>query len=120
MIGLKIKPNPMPDLRADAEKKINEAFNDEAMRSVHLDQEYAVKRAAAAVIVAGGEATPEFTAEAGLTGVSVAYLAKVVSTKPDTIAQRGLRRRQAIEAVRCAKTPPEIEQIVNSVSKGAS
>lgn len=120
MIGLKIKPNPMPDLRADAERKINEAFNDEHGRSAQRDSEYAVKRAAAAAILAGGEATPEFTAEAALTGVSVVHLAKVVSTKPDTIAQRGLRRRQAIEAVRSAKTPQEIEQIVNSVSKGAS
>lgn len=100
----------MPRLRAEAEMKINARFGPTA-----LDLEHAAKRLEASRVAAGGTSAA-LEAEAALSGTTAAALAAVILTKPDDVLERGLQRRQAILAVRAAKTPAEIAALTVNVT----
>jgi hypothetical protein len=113
---MKIKLQPMldHDYLLGAEEAVNQAINIEATINVQRDQEYALKRKISADVLSKGEeaAPAEFVQEAALMGISVSQLAEVISTKPDEVLARGLRRRADVLAIRSAKQPADIEAIL--------
>lgn len=106
---MRIEIDPMPALRADAERKINEHFNALAAVSIQQDAEHAAKRAEAVK-----DRSPTLEAEAALTGTTGVALAAVIMSKTDNVLTRGLVRRKAVLAARKASTPDELAAILAS------
>lgn len=109
---MKLKLDPMPALRLDAKAKVNAHFNN--LTQPHRDAAYAMKRNAATV---GAPYPAWFTQEATLRGITPAALASLILSKPDVLSQRELRRQRAMLTLDMAKTPAEIDAVVQNISK---
>jgi hypothetical protein len=93
----------MPALRAARRAKVNEAFNSTAQS--HVAQAHAQKRLWAMTN------DPALQPEADLRGITVAELSALILAKPDTFAERELRRQQIMMAIDAARTPAELDAI---------
>jgi hypothetical protein len=111
---VKITIDPMLALRQAAEDKIEGIFNVEASLNIHRDQEHAAKRQAAKAQL-NGEKSDHLEAEAKMTGTRADDLARVILSKPNNVLERGLRRRQALVAVRTANSPAEIDRVLKEL-----
>jgi hypothetical protein len=105
--------DPMPMLRADAEKKVNNHFNSIGAVNAQQDAEHTLKRREAEKIAIGMEPSADFSSMATVEGMTPTTLASVILTKPDDVAQRAIQRRKAILAVRAAKIPAELAFVDN-------
>ena len=110
----------MPEIKADAEQKINSHFMVISSLSVHLDAEHALKRQISEMIAADENYEPpqEFKDEANLIGISTGDLAKIVLAKPNNVMARGLERRSAIISVRNASTPEQVDSVLSKFQLG--
>jgi hypothetical protein len=73
--------------------------------------------------VAAGQPVPaEFAEAAAIEGVNAQELAATILAKPDDVMQRANTRRKAVLAVRAAKTPAELDSVLeqNGVPKDQS
>lgn len=105
---MKISINPLEQLVKRAERRINFQKVVSAQDLAH-DR----KRQLAQEVLAGATASPEFQQAAAIEGVSVETLANTIASKPDVMMEAENRRRALIVRVRSAKSPEEIEQILN-------
>jgi hypothetical protein len=108
---MKISVDPMPKLRAEAERRINTFYS-----SIDpLALEHHVKRTTALAVLRG-EPVPEwFSRAAAIERMSVNSLAQLIVEKEDAIATRANARRAAINFVRRATTPDQLNEIVRSI-----
>jgi hypothetical protein len=97
--------DPMPFLRQAMKDRVNAGFSTSAASTLHADQAHTQKRAWAEV------QDQRLKPEADLRGISVADLAALILSKPDTIAERELRRQQIMMRIEAATTPQELDQI---------
>jgi hypothetical protein len=104
---MKISINPLAQLVLRAERRINFQKVVSAQDLAH-DR----KRQLAEAVLAGATASPEFQQAAAIEGVSVETLAQTIVSKPDVMMAAENRRRALIVQVRAAKTPVEIEQLL--------
>lgn len=104
--------------KTDAENRINEYFNAQAVLSIQKDQEHKAKRDIANAVLSDPSFVPpaSFSDEAQLMGIEVSALAQQIIDKPDEILERGLRRRADILSVRNASVPAAIEDILKKYS----
>jgi hypothetical protein len=100
--------NPMLALRQAKVEAVNRSFNVIAAENLQRDLAHAQKRAWAAV------EDQRLQAEADLRGITVAELSALILSKPDTAAERELRRQQVMALIDRAQTPPELDAIVSS------
>lgn len=107
---MKIIFSPMPALRAEATRKVNERYNALAGTNIHRDAAHAHKRAVAASVIAGSAPTAEFAAEAALRNVTPFALAQDIASRPNEAAQRELDRQRALLAIAAANTPADLPQ----------
>ena len=108
---MKITVSPMLALRAAAVDRVNAHFNGISSKEVHRDQAHAAKRRAAVTLLAGGEAYPEFYAEAEMLGMSSIDFAMGIAAKPDNAAARELERQRLMLAIAAAKHPDELPML---------
>ena len=100
---MKLVLDPMPAARKARKDKVNAAFDTGAQ--AHIAQAHAIKRAWA-------ETQDErLRPEADLRGVTVAELAALILSKPDTFAARELHRQRIMLAIEAAQTPDELDNI---------
>jgi hypothetical protein len=97
--------DPMSGLRQAMKDRINAGFAVTAAATLHVDQAHAQKRVWAEVQDA------RLKPEADLRGISVADLATLILSKPDTIAERELRRQQIMMKIDAAATQQELDAI---------
>lgn len=109
---MKLDLDLTPVARAAAERAINDRYNLFAQQSLHRDAEHKTKRDVAARVQLGEDAPAAFAAEADLMGIGVADLAALILSKPDTVLERGLDRRQLILSVRQAPSPDAVAAIM--------
>ncbi len=107
---MKIVFSPMPSLRAEAIRKVNERYNALAATNIHRDAAHAWKRTIAPAVIAGDEAPDEFAAEAAMLGMSVVDFAALIASKPNDAAQRELNRQREMRAIAAATTPADLPQ----------
>jgi hypothetical protein len=103
--------DPMPALRQAKADAVNRSFNMMASDNLHRDQAHAHKRAEAAAVTAGAGPSVEFQAEAELRGIAAVELAALIAAKPNTAAQRELRRQMIMAVIAAAKTPAELDSL---------
>jgi hypothetical protein len=106
---MKISINPLDQFIKRAERRINFQKVVSAQDLAH-DR----KRQLAEAVLAGAEPTAEFQHAAEIEGVTVETLASVIVSKPDVMMAVENARRQLIIQVRSAKSPAEIEQILDA------
>lgn len=114
---MKINLDPLPNLRLAAEDKINQHFNEISKTFLHRDKAHASKRAIAESVVNGGASTDEFVEEATLRGLSPLDLAKLILSKPDTLAARELQRQKLMIAIQSAGTPEALDALTTTVPR---
>ncbi|MCK1543437.1 hypothetical protein IVB12_16085 [Bradyrhizobium sp. 179] len=105
---MRISINPLEQLVKRAERRINFQKVVSAQDLAH-DR----KRQLAQAVLAGAAPSPEFQQAAVIEGVSVETLAKTIVSKPDVMMEAENARRELIVRVRSAKTPEEIEQVLD-------
>ena len=98
--------------RTAAVAEVNAHYNRLAHADAHRDAAHAKKRAGAASILAGGDAYPEFHAEAELLGLSSVAFAEMIASKPDRAAVRELDRQRAMRAIETATQPADLEGLI--------
>lgn len=111
---MKISINPTGKFSALAQDAVNTFFNRQANVMIQRDQEHSAKRVIAKIVLAGGDATAEFTSEATLTGVTIQELATTVLAKPDEVMARALLRRTAIIGIRNASSVDQIKTVLTT------
>ncbi len=100
---MKLNLDPMPALKAERKLRVNDAFG--KIGNQHLDQAYAQKREWAKT------EDERLSVEADLRGITTKELAKLILSKPDTIAVREEQRQRILAKIEKAKTPAELESI---------
>ena len=104
--------DPTSKLREQAISKIQNHFR--GLSDVHRDAAQKTKREIARAVLAGGEPTAEFAAEAELRGTTATGLAAVIAEKPDTVMIRELERQKILLAIEAAMSPAQIDQILKN------
>lgn len=107
-----MKIDPLPPWRRQAVENLNRHFNERAVTNAHLDQAYARKRAIAADVIAGKPAPSNFESEAKLRQMSTTDLARLILSKPDTIAEREMERQTQKHAIETASAA-ELRAMLN-------
>ncbi len=100
-----MKLNPLAALRTNAKQKANDHFNLMARSNSHLDVAHAQKREWAKT------EDERLSVEADLRGITTKELAKLILSKPDTVAVREEKRQRILAQIEKAKTPVELESI---------
>lgn len=106
---MKIKLNPMEQLVKRAERRIN--FH-KAVSAQDLAHDR--KRQLAKAVMAGSSPTLEFEQAARIEGKTPQELAALIMSKPDVMMQRENSRRELVMKVRAAKTPEELQNILDT------
>jgi hypothetical protein len=102
---MKITVDPMPGLKLDKLRRVNENFNTKAMESLHRDQAHAQKRLWAQTN------DPALAPEATMRGITVEELSAIILSKPNAGAERELQRQTIMKKIEQAQTPAELDAI---------
>jgi Xaa-Pro aminopeptidase len=106
---MKITLSPISSMIAKAEARINAAHSPNSQDLAHNH-----KRLQAQAVVAGGTPSAEFQQAAQIEGVTVETLAKTIVSKPDALMARENLRRAAIVDLRKAKSPTDIDKVLQA------
>lgn len=109
---MRLQLDPMPALREEATRRINERFAGIATANAHRDHVHARKRADAQIVADGGAPSELLSAEAEMRGVAVHELAALIVSKPDTVAARELERQRIMLAVDRAASKDELAALL--------
>lgn len=106
---MKIKIDPMTQLRLRAERAVNFHCVVTAQDLAH-DR----KRQLARWVFTGGEPSDEFVAAAAIEGKTPRQLAAAIVTKPDVMMERENARRALIVAIRAAPSPEALRALLDA------
>lgn len=122
---MKLSLDPLPALREQAERAINDHFNRLTYEAGQRDAEHAAKREAARNVTSRSllqqhlqevnfeTFTPAWFVEAAaIEGVTPDAFAAAILSKPDEAAVRGNARRAAIVKVRAAISAAAVESVL--------
>lgn len=107
--------DPMPALKARAEELVNE-FYYATTSAQHL--EHTTKKIVAQQLKSDPSVTPAWFLEAAeVEGLQPLKFAELIISKPDGFMDNAVARRRTILAVRGAKTPADLDEILKQLTK---